>query len=397
MTKRILVVDDSATMRDMLTQMLRADEHIVAAANSGLQALDILQTEKYDILITDLEMPELDGFGLISAISKLKSAPAVVLISHLDNKALHSAKELAIAYSVNVLGTLTRPIDQADLEKALSGAAITRQSDTPGAEARLSETEFMRGLMTDGLSPVFQPKINIKTNKVVGVEVFARWKIATGGFLGARAVVNVALEKGYMDILTFRMLELAMQQQSKWSKEGHNIALSINVGGENLRKANFAEVVSGLADQFEIKPAMVRLEVTEADLEVDARGPLEVLSRLHMRGFGLALDDFGTGFASLLRLQKIPFDELVVDREFLSRAGEDEIAKAILETAIELTHKLKLICTCEGVENEAQLKMIADMGADNAQGYHLARPMSADEFLIWYEDYKTGAISISGL
>ncbi|NVJ96755.1 MAG: EAL domain-containing protein [Alphaproteobacteria bacterium] len=397
MSKKILVVDDSVTMRDMLTTYLQASDYVVSAANSGEQALDILKTERFDVIITDLEMPGLDGFGLIRSISDFDWDPAVILLSQHNANVMRSARELALAYSVNVLGTLSKPIDREELLAALSDVADTRRSGELGTETILAESEFMRGLMTDGLSPVFQPKLDLKTGKIVGAEVFARWRSQAGGYLGAGAVIKVAREKGYMDVLTYRMLELAMQQQGRWRRQGQDITLSINVTSENLRKPDFAEVVSGLADQFEIDPAMVRLEVAEQDLDVDGKVPLEVLSRLHLRGFGLALDDFGTGFASLLRLKKIPFDELVIDRLFLARAHEDERARIILGSAIDLSHKLGLKCTCEGIEDENQLVIVRELEADFGQGYMFGKPMSADEFLIWVEDYKDGVLKVPGI
>ena len=397
MSKRILVVDDSATMRDMLSQYLQAGDYLVACATSGAQALDILKTERFDVIVTDLEMPELDGFALIRSISELDWDPAVILFTQHDQRTLHSARELAMAYSVNLLGTLTKPIDKEQLLLTLNEVAKTRSSARQGTETVLAETEFMRGLMTDGLAPVFQPKVNLATGEVEGAEVFARWRAPGGGLLGANAVVRVAREKGYMDVLTYRMLELAMEQQGKWVREGQDIQLSINVSSENLRKEDFADVVSGLADQFGVNPKKIRLELAESDFHVDERVPLEVLSRLHLRGFGLTLDDFGTGFASLIRLHSIPFDELVVDREFIGRAAEDKIARTILESAIDLSHKLELRCACEGIEDLTQLEMVKSLKADVAQGYHIAKPMAPDEFLIWIEDYKDGVEKIEGL
>ncbi|WP_262690282.1 EAL domain-containing response regulator [Kordiimonas aestuarii] len=397
MSKRILVVDDSATMRDLLIRYLQGGDNLVAGADSGAQALDLLKTERYDVIVTDLAMPEMDGFGLIRAISELDWDPSVILLTGHDARTLQSAKELALAYSINLLGTLTKPVNKDMLLHMLSDVADTRTQGRTGTETVLAENEFMRGLMTDGLSPVFQPKISLKTGALAGAEVFARWRAPNGGYLGAGAVIKAAQEKGHMDVLTYRMLELAMQQQGRWRKQGLELALSINVASDNLRKADFADVVSGLAEQFEVEPKMVRLEVTEADLDVDVRVPLEVLSRLSLRGFGLALDDFGTGFASLMRLKTIPFDEIVVDRMFISRAAEDDTSRIILESAIELSHKLNLRCTCEGVETEEQLTIIRALGADYAQGYLLGKPMTAEEFLIWFEDYRDGVLMIPGL
>lgn len=193
------------------------------------------------------------------------------------------------------------------------------------------------------------------------------------------------------------MLELALEQQGKWKRQGQLVKLSINVSSENLRKEDFPDVVSGLAEQFEVEPSMVRLEVNESDFQVDERVPLEVLARLHERGFGLSLDDFGAGFASLMRLKEIPFDELIIDREFVGRAIEDKVACTILESAVDLAHKLDLTCTCEGIEDIEHLSLVRELGADIVQGYMIGKPMSHEEFLIWAEDFSDGVLEIPGL
>lgn len=397
MSKRILAIDDTSRLQETLTGYLPSLDFLVAGAVGGEQAHDILQTERFDAVIANHQLAELDGFSLIELVSSLNRAPAIILVCDDDPLVRQKIRDHAIAYSVNLLGTLSPPIDRDLLISTLSDVAQLGGSDSEAAHTGINETEFMRGLMTDGLSPVFQPKINIKTGKVMGAEALARWSAPGGGLLGAGAVVKVAREKGYMDVLTYRMLELAMQQQGKWRREGKDVALSINTSSENLRKTDLADVVSGLADQFGVDPAMVRLEITEADFQVDDRVPLENLSRLHARGFGLGFDDFGAGFAPLMRLKSIPFDEIVIDKTFLARAEEDKTARIILETAIELAHKLGLFATVEGVETEAQLRLAKELSADVVQGYYIGKPMSASEFLIWIEDYEDGVLVIPGI
>lgn len=370
---------------------------MVAGAMGGAQASDIMKTERFDVVVATHQMADFDGFGLIEAISSLDLQPSIILVCDDDPIVRQKIRDHAMAYSVDLLGTLSSPVNRDDLNAALRDVASLGGSDSEGARTGLAETEFMRGLMTDGLSPVFQPKINLRNGKVVGAEAFARWNAPGGGLLGAGAVIKIAREKGYMDVLTYRMLELALQQQGKWRREGKDVPLSINTSSENLRKTDFADVVSGLAEQFGVDPSMVRLEVTEADFEIDERVPLENLARLHARGFGLGLDDFGAGFAPLMRLKAIPFDELVIDRIFLTRAAEDQTARIIFEAAIDLARKLNLASTVEGIETVGQLTMAKELGADIAQGYLIGKPMSASEFLIWIEDYEDGVLVIPGL
>lgn len=397
MAKRILAIDTTASLQDTLLGYLSSGEFMVAGATGGDQARDVVNTEHFDVIVAAQDLPDLDGFALIEFVAELERRPSIILIGDSDPVTRQKIRDHAMAYSVNLLGTLSSPINRDLLHAALRDVASLGGGDSEGAQTGIAETEFMRGLMTDGLSPVFQPKIDLRNGKVVGAEAFARWNAPGGGLLGAGAVIKIAREKGYMDVLTYRMLELALQQQGKWRREGKDVPLSVNTSSENLRKSDFADVVSGLAEQFGVDPSMVRLEITEADFQVDERTPLENLARLHARGFGLSLDDFAAGFAPLMQLKSIPFDEIVVDRTFLVRAGEDDIARIIFEAAIDLAKKLKLSSTVEGIETEAQLKMAKDIGASFAQGYYLGKPMSATEFLIWIEDYEDGALIIPGL
>ena len=397
MSKRVLAVDDSSQLHETLSGHLPSQDFLVAGAVGSSQAFDVMSTERFDVVISAHRMADFDGFKLIEKVSELEYSPSIVLVADDDPLERQRIREHALAYSVDLLAVLSAPIQRDLLISALSDVANLSGADLESARSGVAESEFMRGLMTDGLSPVFQPKVNLRTGKVVGAEAFARWNAPGGGLLSAGAVIKVAREKGYMDVLTYRMLELALQQQGKWHREGKDVPLSINASSENLRKTDFADVVSGLAEQFGVAPSMVRLEITEADFEVDERVPLENLGRLHARGFGLGLDDFGAGFAPLMRLQSIPFDELVIDRSFLARAAESPTARIIFESAIDLAKKLKLMPTVEGVETEAQLRMAKDVGAEIAQGYLIGKPMSANEFLIWIEDYEDGVLVIPGL
>lgn len=397
MSKRILAVDDSLRLQETLSTYLPAMDFLVAGAAGGPQALDVLKTERFDVVVANHNMADYNGFRLIEMITNLNYSPSIVLVCDDDPMVRQKIRDHAMAYSIDLLGTLSSPVTRDMLVATLIDVADLGGADAEGSRSGLAESEFMRGLMTDGLSPVFQPKVNLRTGRVIGAEAFARWSAPGGGLLGAGAVIKVAREQGHMDVLTYRMLELALQQQGKWRREGKDVPLSVNISSENLRKTDFADVVSGLADQFGVDPSMVRLEITEADFDVDDRVPLENLGRLHARGFGLGLDDFGAGFAPLMKLKSIPFDEIVIDRSFLARAAEDQTARIIFETAIDLVRRLKLSSTVEGVETEAQLKMAKDVGADIAQGYLLGKPMSADEFLIWIEDYEDGVLIIPGL
>lgn len=387
----VLVVDDSKTICEIIARELTAAGYFVQTANNGLKAIEILKTEEYKLIITDVDMPEMDGFALIRALSGLSYSPGVILMSGHDEKSLHSAEQLALAYSVNLLATYKKPVPMPSLVAALSKFHHQIQGSTQ-PHSILSEAEFMRGLMTDGLVPVYQPRVNIQTGEFMGAEVFARWRSPIGSLMGAQAILAVARDKGYMDVLTYRMLELSIEQAGKWKQQGHVIPIAINLTAEYLGKDDFADVASGLVDQYGLDSSDVTLEIGEAELWVDERNFLEVMGRLRIRGFQLALDDFGTGFGSLMRLHSIPFDTLNIDRSLIERARDDETAYIILETIVELTKKLGITSACCGIGSQRLLKLAKDIQIDIVQGFHICTPQKADDLLHWVKNFSVRSI-----
>ncbi|WND02546.1 EAL domain-containing response regulator [Temperatibacter marinus] len=390
----ILVVDDSSTYRDIVAHELRQEGYLVSTARNGKKALDILKTEQFNFIITDLDMPEVDGYGLIKEIAGLSWRPGVILMTGHAEKALHSAEQLAIAYSINLLATLPKPIPVEKVLSALTDFVRSRSDEAGVSDSILSETEFMRGLMTDGLVPVYQPRVDAKTLKVTGVEVFARWRSISGGLMGAHSVLTLASEKGYMDVLTYRMLELAVEQCGEWLSQGIEMPISLNLNAENLRKSDFSDIVSGLLDQHNVPPEMVTLEVGEADMLIDERKLLEEMGRLHLRGLGLALDDFGTGFGSLMRLHKIPFSEIIIDRGFLDTALRDKVAFTILESVVDLAHKLDIKAASCGVSDAQTHALTKKLNFDTLQGYILGKPMLPNDFLSWLSTLNEGCVHL---
>jgi EAL domain-containing protein (putative c-di-GMP-specific phosphodiesterase class I) len=378
---RILVIDATHTVQEILSQNFRATSMVAAYVSNRERAFDVLEAERYDYIICDSESSGLKALDLIGVIAMLPYDPGLILIGSALEEDFPQVQSLALAHSINLLAVLERPIEKQAFLAAFSDIANVRSNRTIGSETVLSESEFMRGLMTDGLAAVFQPKKSVKTGQIIGGECFARWKAPGGGLLGASAIVKLAREQGHMDLLAYRMLELAFKIKGGWQGQAKSAQIWVNVSSENLRNLDFVDVVSGLADQYHIDTSEVTLEVTESDFDVDRHEPMETLRLLKKRGFKLALDDFGAGYATLLEMDEIPFDEVVIDRRFLLRAMKDPAARLILESAIDLTHKLTMMCTIEGVETEEHAAMVGELNVDYTQGFLIGKPMDEQQFL----------------
>ena len=386
MQKSVLLIDGSAVTADMTAQILRDEGYLVATTSNGEDAQDILNSERFDYIMADTDMADLSGKDFIRRVAMLDWNPAIILCGEEGSENLELSKELALSYSIDLLATVSHPIDKADLMRAF------RRTRSGFGGSMLSETEFMRGLMTDGLIPIFQPRINLKDNTVAGVEVFARWQSRDGGMLGAQAVLSLAREKGYMDLLTYRMMELAIENLGVWVKDGLNLAMAINLSAANMLKDDFVDVVTGLADQFHVPHELITLKIGGTQLTSDKEKLITVMALLNKRGFNLALDNFSAAFGSLMRMHQIPFDELIVDRDLIEQALKVKTTRIILESAVELTHKLDLKSACAGIEDKELLVLARELGVDLVQGYYLAHPMPTDDFKKWYMDFQDGIL-----
>jgi diguanylate cyclase (GGDEF)-like protein len=223
----------------------------------------------------------------------------------------------------------------------------------------------------------YQPKLDVASGIITGVEALVRWQHPTRGLLTPDRFLTLFEQSGLIGPLAMSVLELAMIQQAEWASDGIKISMAVNLSAANLADEQLPEKINDVFERLNVDPANVVLEITEDSLMVDAEQSLQVLERLHAGGVQLSVDDYGTGFSSLAYLRDLPVNELKLDRAFLAAAADDERAVAIIRSTIDLAHALHLRIVAEGVETPANLELISQLGCDTAQGYLLGRPAPA--------------------
>jgi EAL domain-containing protein (putative c-di-GMP-specific phosphodiesterase class I) len=190
--------------------------------------------------------------------------------------------------------------------------------------------------------------------------------------------------------LTRWVLDAALQQQRVWSDAGIDLTMAVNISARSLsRGSDLPDTVARLTDAWGVAPGNLILELTESAV-IDPDAP-EVLDILHAMGESLAIDDFGTGHSSLVYLQRLPIDEVKVDRSFVVNLATVPSDAVIVRSTIDLAHNLGLNVVAEGVEDEDALKMLVEYGCDTAQGYYFSRPCPADELTAWLAESPFGA------
>ncbi len=252
--------------------------------------------------------------------------------------------------------------------------------------ARLAE-ELAHAIENDELELWFQPQVRLVDGRVVGAEALLRWHHPARGLVPPSEFVPVAEEEGLIPALTHWVLRAACAQCAHWHAHGFagDFRVAVNVSGVDVQDAHFPERVAGLLAAHDLPPQMLVLEVTETALIANAEAAKAVLAELRARGLRLAIDDFGTGHASLRYLHELPVQELKVDRSFVGTMTKDAKSRAIVRAIIALAHELGLEVVAEGAEDEATLRMLAELACDRVQGYALARPMPAARFEAWVQ------------
>ena len=239
--------------------------------------------------------------------------------------------------------------------------------------------ELRRALERDELILHYQPKVDLQTGLVAGVEALVRWQHPVHGLRGPGAFLPHAEHTALMRPLTLHVLETALSQLAAWRADGLDLHVAVNLAVQNLLDLRTPGHVADLLDRHGLPPEVLTLEVTESLMLHDPQRAGEVLADLKELGCGLALDDFGTGYSSLEHLKRLPVNELKIDKSFVMTMDRDAADRAIVASTSALGRSLGLRVVAEGVESAASGSVLAAIGCDLAQGFHYSPPVPGDQ------------------
>jgi len=339
---KVLVVDDNQFSRTVVIKALRkiGVEHTATAAD-GRQALTHLEVEPADVVVCDLNMPEMDGVEFLRHLAASDFGGGILLVSGEDKRILDTAENLAAAHKLNVLGAVEKPVKSAVLADVLNRTIVESQGGHKAPSEQVSEATLREGLANDELTVHYQPKVEVPSRSLLGAECLVRWPRPDGTMIWPDAFIPAAEEHGLIDAVTRSVFRSAVEQGGIWRAAGKELKIAVNIFMDNLKNVDFPEFIVEHAESAGIGTKNVTLEVTESQLMQDILTPLEILTRLRLKGIALSIDDFGTGFSSLEQLKRIPFTEMKIDRAFVNGASNDPAALAILESSVDLAKKAR--------------------------------------------------------
>jgi diguanylate cyclase (GGDEF)-like protein len=294
---------------------------------------------------------------------------------------------VAIGTSTDTDGfELLRFADMAMYEAKLRGKGRFAVFDAALGEAHVLRTrggqELRQGIERDELVLHYQPIVDLTSGDVVGLEALVRWQHPRRGLLQPDEFVALAERTGAIDALGRWVLHTACEQHSAWRATrtaDRPLQMSVNVSTHQLDDPTFALTVAEVLASTDLEPSSLCLDITESAVLADPVQAQKTVEDLRQLGVELAIDDFGTGYASLTTLRRLHASGVKIDRTFIGSLGDDDEDLHIVAAVIGLARAMGLSVTAEGVETPEQLALLRDLGCQQAQGFHLGRPVPADE------------------
>lgn len=269
-------------------------------------------------------------------------------------------------------------------KEQMSGIAVYKPEIDPHSPKRLAMmSELGRAIREDQLCLYYQPKVKLDSKSFYGFEALLRWNHPELGFVPPNDFIPIAEVTSLIHPLTAWVLEKSIAQCCLWHSQGLIVSVAVNLSARNLLDENMPKLVRTLLQKYGLSASSLELEITESSIMSDPARALRVLQQLHDLGVQLSIDDFGTGYSSLAYLKKLPVQTLKIDYSFIRNMLDDRQDELIVESTIHLAHSLSLKVVAEGVENAALIDRLSSMGCDEAQGYHIGRPMALSQIDEW--------------
>jgi len=255
--------------------------------------------------------------------------------------------------------------------------------DATSAQTLSLVSELRQAVDRNELRLYLQPKLALADRGVVGAEALVRWQHPQRGLVPPVQFIPFAEQTGFIRHLTMWVFEEAARAWQALADEGLQLRLSVNLSTRDLLDADLPHKFSAVLARRAIPATAFCLEITESAIMDDPQRALATLDALSAMGFGLSIDDFGTGYSSLAYLKRLPVDELKIDQSFVRNMQADRDDEMIVRSTIDLAHNLGITVVAEGVENAAVWQLLRELHCDQAQGFHMGRPMPVGEFSAW--------------
>ena len=374
---RVLIVDDDREIVSILHDFLSRSYDCIAVT-SAADALAALASASFDLIMSDISMPQMSGLEMIPHIATLAPESVVVMIS--GQRMIESAIE---AMRAGAFDYITKPFELTQVDAVVRRALDYRERFAGRSQATRCDAEqrrLVQALNNHDFIVHYQPQVEIPSLKIVGAEALVRWEDRERGMLLPSDFIPLAEDTGLIVPIGAAVLQSACAQARQWHDMGlTDFCVAVNVSPKQLQEDNFLKTVAQALNAAGLGPEFLEIEVTETSLMQNPELGIQTLTTLRAMGVKIAIDDFGTGYSSLGYLKRLPIDSVKLDASFVKDATSDPDDAALVMAIITLAHNLRLKVTAEGIETPDQLAFLRLLRCDRGQGYFFGRPGISDE------------------
>ena len=350
---------------DLTLGRLGGDEFAVVLPGAGIDRALAVSSMLQDLLQQPIDIDDriitLDASMGVSIYPDHGTRPSDLM--KCADVAMYVAKRNKLA--VSVYNSQNNPYDQGHLE-------LTRDLRT--------------AIKRNDIDLYLQPKVDIRSGTLIGAEALARWRHPVQGDVPPSKFVPILEQTGLIKEFALQVLEKAVRYCKQCERAGYEISVAVNLSVHNLRDETLPDQVEDILARHDLDSSRLTLEITESAVMDDYMKSIEVLGELSDMGIELSIDDFGTGYSSLGYLKRMPVQQLKIDRSFVGDMIMSRDDAVIVRSTIDLAHNLGLKTVAEGVETEAVLAVLSEMGCDMAQGYLISRPLPMEEFFLFLKN-----------
>jgi EAL domain-containing protein (putative c-di-GMP-specific phosphodiesterase class I)/ActR/RegA family two-component response regulator len=377
----ILIVEDHPFQHLYLQNLFsELGDFDLACARDGEEALDCLKQRDFDLVLTDLLMPGMDGVQFIQGLAAQRSRPALAIMSAASRRMLMGASLVASNLQVKVIGLISKPVNAAALRCLIDQLQALRQTVPAAPHPGIDRQSICNALDNGELQAWFQPKKALNNGRIVAAEALVRWNHPEHGTLLPGIFLPALIAFGLEEPLLWCVLKQAIAAQFIWREQGYDIPVSVNLPTHLLNSHDLPDRILAFVLAHQGLPARICFELMECSVPDDISNFYAGACRLRIKGFGLSQDDFGKGYSSYMNLVSAPFTELKIDRALVQGCNANaELAQA-LTSIVSLGRQLGLTVVAEGVETAQELALLRKIDCTQVQGFLISHAVSADQF-----------------